>query len=114
MKKELLFESYTLLFEIELALVGIIEKEMTRHCGHLWRQIFFVEGGTLLCDNLPLFFRLSPLQDIFTDHELHELCILTDIKNTLNQQSTISQNDFHHVERLSQQLTTKKNLLLFI
>jgi hypothetical protein len=42
--------------------------------------IFFVEGGTLLCDNLPLFFRLSPLQDIFTDHELHELCILTDIK----------------------------------
>lgn len=107
MKKELLFESYALLFEIELSLVSIIEKEMTAHYGHLWRQIFFVEGGTLLCDTLPLFFRLNPIRDIFTDHELHELCILTDIKNNLKQQSTISQHDFHHLERLSQQLNKK-------
>jgi hypothetical protein len=55
------------------------------HYGHLWRQIFFAEGGTQLSDNLPLLFRLNLLQGIFTDHELHDLCILVDVKNTLNQ-----------------------------
>ncbi len=35
MGKELLFESYVLLFDIEITLVNIIEKEMTTHYGHL-------------------------------------------------------------------------------
>ncbi|WP_162871459.1 hypothetical protein [Priestia megaterium] len=56
MKKELLFESYVLLFDIEITLASIIEKEMTTHYGHLWRQIFFAEGGTQLSDNIPLLF----------------------------------------------------------
>jgi len=114
MKKELLFESYVLLFDIEITLVSIIEKKMTTHYGHLWRQIFFADGGTQLCDNLPLLFRLNFLQDIFTDYELHDLCILVDIKNTLNQQSTISQDDFDHLKYFSHQLNRKKLLSLSI
>ncbi|MFE3892548.1 hypothetical protein ACFX4Y_23150 [Priestia sp. YIM B13446] len=43
MKKELLFESYVLLFDIEITLASIIEKEMTTHYGHLWRQIFLLK-----------------------------------------------------------------------
>ncbi|MEO2223000.1 hypothetical protein [Priestia megaterium] len=114
MGKELLFESYVLLFDIEITLVNIIEKEMTTHYGHLWRQIFFAEGGTQLCDNLPLLFRLNLLQDIFTDHELHDLCILSDIKNALNQQTTISRGDFDHLKYFSHQLNRKKFLSLSI
>lgn len=114
MKKKRLFESYVLLFDIEISLVSIIEKEMTTHYGHLWRQIFFAEGGTQLCDNLPLLFRSNLLQDIFTDHELHDLCILVDIKNALNQQSIISQNDFEHLKHFSYQLNRKKFLSLSI
>jgi len=114
MKKELLFESYALLFDIEISLVSIIEKEMTIHYGHFWRQIFFAEGGTHLCNNLPLLFRLNLLQDIFTDHELHDLCILVDIKNALNQQSGISQDDFDHLKLFSHQLNRKKFLSLSI
>ncbi|UOO43903.1 hypothetical protein I0292_26370 (plasmid) [Priestia megaterium] len=114
MKKERLFESYVLLFDIEISLVSIIESEMSTHYGQLWRQIFFVEDGTQLCDNLPLLFRLNLLQDIFTDHELHDLCILVGIKNTLNQQSIISQNDFDHLKHLSHQLNRKKFLSLSI
>ncbi|MDP9579496.1 UNVERIFIED_ORG: hypothetical protein J2X74_005367 [Bacillus sp. 1751] len=34
MKKEILFESYVLLFDIEITIVSIIEKEMTTHYGH--------------------------------------------------------------------------------
>ncbi|MDE8676552.1 hypothetical protein [Priestia aryabhattai] len=108
MKKELLFKSYVLLFDIEITLAGIIEKEMTTHYGHLWRQIFFAEGGTQLSDNLPLLFRLNFLQGIFTDYELHDLCILVDVKNTLSQQSTISQDDFDHLKYFSHQLNRKK------
>ncbi|MEK4756271.1 hypothetical protein MKX72_27690 [Priestia sp. FSL R5-0597] len=114
MKKERLFESYVLLFDIEISLVSIIEKEMTTHYGHLWRQIFFSEGGTQLCDNLPLLFRLNLLQDIFTDQELHDLCILVDIKNVLIHQSSISQNDSDHLKRLSHQLNRKKFFSLSI
>ncbi|MFE3892830.1 hypothetical protein ACFX4Y_24595 [Priestia sp. YIM B13446] len=114
MGKELLFESYVLLFDIEITLVNIIEKEMTTHYGHLWRQIFFAEGGTQLCDNLPLLFRLNLLQDIFTDHELHDLCILSDIKNALNQQSTISRGDFDYLKYFSHQLNRKKFLSLSV
>ncbi|AWD68683.1 MULTISPECIES: hypothetical protein [Priestia] len=114
MKKERLFESYVLLFDIEISLVSIIESEMSTHYGHLWRQIFFVEAGTQLYDNLPLLFRFNLLQDIFTDHELHDLCILADIKNTLNQQSIISQKDFDHLKHLSHQLNRKKFLSLSI
>ncbi|MGN2275162.1 hypothetical protein [Priestia megaterium] len=114
MKKERLFESYILLFDIEISLINIIEKKMTKHYGHLWRQIFFAEGGTHLCDNLPLLFRLNLLQNTFTDHELHDLCILVDIKNALNQQSTISQGDFDHLKYFSHQLSRKKFLSLSI
>ncbi|WP_394557198.1 hypothetical protein [Priestia aryabhattai] len=114
MKKERLFESYVLLFDIEISLVSIIEKEMTTHYGHLWRQIFFAEGGTQLCDNLPLLFRLNLLQDIFTDYELHDLCILVGIKSTLNQQLHISQDDFDHLQHFSHQLNRKKALSLSI
>ncbi|MCM3186012.1 hypothetical protein ABIC37_005534 [Priestia megaterium] len=114
MKKELLFESYVFLFKIEITLVSIIEKEMTTHYGHLWRQIFFAEGGTHLCDNLPLLFRLNLLQDIFTDHELHDLWILVDIKNSLNQKLTISQDDFDRLKYFSHQLNRKKSLSLSI
>ncbi|NGY69827.1 hypothetical protein COK68_23085 [Priestia megaterium] len=114
MKKEILFESYVLLFDIEITIVSIIEKEMTTHYGHLWRQIFFAEGGTQLCDNLPLLFRLNLLQDIFTNHELRDLFILVNIKNTLNQQSTISQDDFDHLKYFSHQLNKKKFLSLSI
>ncbi|MDC7767099.1 MULTISPECIES: hypothetical protein [Priestia] len=109
MKKELLFESYVLLFDIEISLVSIIEKEMTTCYGHLWRQIFFVEGGTRLYDNIPLFFRLTPLRGIFTDHELHDLCIISDIQNALDLHSTISQDDFDHLKHFSKQLNTKKS-----
>ncbi|PFR87977.1 hypothetical protein [Priestia megaterium] len=114
MKKELLFESYVFLFKIEITLVSIIEKEMTTHYGHLWRQIFFAEGGTHLCDNLPLLFRLNLLQDIFIDHELHDLWILVDIKNSLNQKLTISQDDFDRLKYFSHQLNRKKSLSLSI
>ncbi|GAB1768611.1 hypothetical protein [Priestia megaterium] len=114
MKKELLFESYVLLFDIEISLVSIIEKEMTTCYGHLWRQIFFVEGGTRLYDNIPLFFRLNPLRGIFTDHELHDLCIISDIQNVLDLHSAISQDDFDHLKYFSKQLNTKKASKLVI
>ncbi|TJZ32217.1 hypothetical protein FA002_23870 [Priestia megaterium] len=114
MRKEFLFESYVLLFDIEITLISIIEKEMTTHYGHLWRRIFFAEGGTQLCDTIPLFFRLNLLQDIFTDYELHDLCILVDIKNALNQQLAITQDDFDHLKHFSHQLNRKKSLSLSI
>ena len=90
MRKELLFKSYMLLFEIEIALVNIIEHEMLTQYGGLWRQLFFVKCGTDLYDNLLLLFRLNPLRTIFTDYELHDLCTLADIKNVLKQLSPIS------------------------
>lgn len=42
MRKELLFKSYILLFEIEIALVNIIEHEMLTQYGGLWRQLFLL------------------------------------------------------------------------
>lgn len=90
------------------------ENEMTTHYGHLWRQIFFAEGGPQLSDNLSLLFLLNLLQGIFTDHELPDLCVLVDVKNTLGQQSTISQDDFDHLKYFSHQLNRKKFLSLSI
>ncbi|WP_377519470.1 hypothetical protein [Priestia megaterium] len=115
MEKELIFKSYMLLFEIEITIVvRIIEHEMITQYGSLWRQIFFVKCGTDLYDNLPLLFRLNPLQTIFTDHELHDLCILTDIKNALAQLLPISQDDVDHLIKFLQHLNKKKVPLLFI
>lgn len=114
MRKELLFKSYILLFEIEIALVNIIEHEMPTQYGGLWRQLFFVKCGTDLYDNLPLLFRFNPLQTIFTDHELHDLCILADIKNALATLLPISQDDVDHLINVLQHLNKKKTLLLFI
>ncbi|WP_407728536.1 hypothetical protein ACJMCD_28260 (plasmid) [Priestia megaterium] len=114
MEKELIFKSYMLLFEIEIKIVSIIEHEMITQYGSLWRQLFFVKCGTDLYDNLPLLFRLNPLQTIFTDHELHDLCILTDIKNNLVQLLPISQDDVNHLISVLQDLNQKKALLLFI
>ncbi|MFE4118855.1 hypothetical protein [Priestia sp. YIM B13448] len=114
MEKELIFKSYMLLFEIEITIVSIIEHEMITQYGSLWRQLFFVKCGTDLYDNLPLLFRLNPLQTIFTDHELHDLCILTDIKNNLVQLLPISQDDVNHLISVLQDLNQKKALLLFI
>ncbi|MED3855010.1 hypothetical protein P4607_27150 [Priestia megaterium] len=42
MEKELMFKSYMLLFEIEIALVNIIEHEMITQYGRLWRQLFLL------------------------------------------------------------------------
>ncbi|MFF2444773.1 hypothetical protein [Priestia megaterium] len=113
MEKELIFQSYMLLFDIEITIVSIIEHEMITQYGSLWRQLFFVKCGTDLYDNLPLLFRLNLLQTIFTDHELHDLCILTDIKNTLVQLLPISQDDVDHLISVLQHLNQKK-VLLFI
>lgn len=114
MRKEGIFKTYMLLFEIEITLVDIIEKEMIVHYGHLWRQLFFAECGTTLQDNLTLLFVLNPLQPIFTDYELYDLCVLVDIKNALEERSSISEEDVNYVIHIFQLLNQKKALLLFI
>lgn len=114
MEKELIFKSYMLLFEIEMTIVSIIEHGMITHYGHLWRQLFFAECGTTLHDNLPLLFGLNSLQPIFTDYELHDLCMLAEIKHALEQRSPISQDDVDHLIFVFQHFKKKKSLLLFI
>ncbi|PED65885.1 hypothetical protein [Priestia megaterium] len=107
--------AYGWVYEIERSLKSLIEYNLRHEYGLGWKSKIYEKReleATYFQEVISYFGKYSPLIDIFTSRELHELYEITAIRNKICHMQLLLNKEFEHLYDVYQMVKNKRESIL--